>query len=153
MKKCKYTHCHHNSRDVPDEEAVTPNGTTYYHADCYKEKECIDNILKLWADCVDPSPIFNQLRRIVNNIVFQNGVPAEQLLFCLKWCINNRWNLRNPGGLYYVAKDNDAIAAYKESKKPKITVRQDMFVVNDDMTKVDGFKNKNGKAGFNRILR
>lgn len=153
MKKCKYTHCRHESREIPDDEAVTPNGTTYYHADCYKEKESIDNIIKLWADCVDQSPIYAQLRNVVNKIVFNNGIPADQLLFCLKWCIEHRWKLRHPSGLYYVAKDDEAIAAYNEAKKPKINIQPDMFVVDDDLSKVDGFKIKIGNSGFNRILK
>ncbi len=153
MKKCKYTHCRHESREIPDDEAVTRNGTTYYHPDCYKEKEAIDNIIQLWTDCIDHSPIYTQLRGVINNIVFKNGVSAEQLMFCLRWCINNGWKLRRPAGLYYVSKDEDAITAYKKAKTPKVDLSSDQFVVDDDMTKVEGFKYSSTKSGFNRILK
>lgn len=101
--KCGWTHCKHGGE--VDKENAVKKGARYFHPDCLREKDSINEIIKVYHERVDDHPIENFLRKTVNDLVFKDGNSAEFLLFALKYCLDHGWTLRSPNGLRYVAKD------------------------------------------------
>ena len=83
-RKCRYKFCSHSTRDVPVSEAVKEK-TSYYHADCYQTKEDIKEIIRLFTEHIDPHPIYAQLQKVIQTIVFQHKVPSDYLLFGMQY--------------------------------------------------------------------
>lgn len=118
--KCRYQHCLHETKDIPKEEAVG-NGGFYYHADCYKEKQNKNKIVRIFIDNVNPEVSVPMLRRVINNIIHDKGISSEFLLFGLEYYINHKIGIKYPAGLYYVIENQDVKSIYKRiyGKKEK----------------------------------
>ena len=114
--KCRYSHCKHESKDMPREEAVC-DGRMYYHKDCYEEKETIKKCIDIYAKAFDADPIWNNLRIVINNIVYNKGNDAEYLLYALKYAARNKMTIRYPAGLYYLIKNKDIKESWEKEKK------------------------------------
>lgn len=114
--KCSYSHCKHENKEIVGDDFITVNTKTYYHPDCYAEKETMAEIVDVWVKKIDAHPIFTELRKHINVIVYEWGIPADKLLFYLNWAINNNWGLRHPAGLRYLAKSDDAERAWKRAQ-------------------------------------
>ena len=148
--RCRYSHCKHSERELNKADAVRC-GNTYYHADCYHEKETIDKILDTYVKLVDPHPVFGALRKIVSNLIYKQGVNADFILFALKRAAQEH-RINHPPGLYYVVKDQKTIEAWNrmlaEIQKPKVE-----FKVDADYTESTpiGYQ-RTKKTGFRRIL-
>ena len=117
--KCAYKHCKHGG-EVEKDQAVKV-GNRYYHADCLKEKETVKSIIDLYHEMVDPKPIENYLRKTVNDLIYKDGNDASFILFAIRFCLDNGWTLRSPGGLRYVAKDWKAKEAWKNKEMAKLS--------------------------------
>lgn len=152
---CRWTHCQHENREVDRENAVSVNGKTWYHKDCFHQKETIDKILNLYQEKIDPNPIWNQLRGVVNNIVFKNGYSADYVLFALNRYIADGKRLNYPSGLYYVVKDKHYEDAWKkkEEKKKIADISSESFTAPDPSSNTDGHIYTVKTNGFGRILR
>lgn len=118
IRKCRYKFCLHITRDVPVSEAVKEK-TSYYHADCYQTKEDIKEIIRLFTEHIDHHPIYAQLQKVIQTIVFQHRVPSDYLLFGLRYYIDHRIPLNHPQGLYYVVKSGEVKNAYDLQSKKK----------------------------------
>lgn len=112
--KCGYSHCKHGG-EVNKEDGVL-SGTRWFHPDCLAEKNAILEIIDVWYKRVDEHPIFTNLRRTIDNLVYKEGNDAEFLLFSLNYCLDHGWNLKHPPGLRYVAKNEDAKKAWEKQK-------------------------------------
>lgn len=109
--KCRWSHCKHGG-EVRLDDAVK-DGSSYYHKDCYEEKQNIQKIMDLYVERVDPNPIFSLLRKTVNDLVFKDGFGADYTLFALKYCLDNGWKIKHIPGLRYVVRDDKAKAAWE----------------------------------------
>ncbi len=109
--KCRWSHCKHGG-EVRLDDAVK-DGSSYYHKDCYEEKQNIQKIMDLYVERVDPNPIFSLLRKTVNDLVFKDGFGADYTLFALKYCLDNGWKVKHVPGLRYVVRDDKAKAAWE----------------------------------------
>lgn len=144
--KCAYSHCLHGG-DVSKEDGVLV-GKRYYHKDCLTEKNNIQAVLDLYVQRVDPAPIFAQLRKTINEIVYKHDVDAGFLLFALKYYLDAGKQLNHPFGLHYVVKDKGAIDAWAKKSVKKIEFPK---LEDDGGT---SFEYKPKKApGFEDILR
>lgn len=117
-RKCRYKFCLHSTRDVPVSEAVKEK-TSYYHTDCYQTKEDIKEIIRLFTEYIDPHPIYAQLQKVIQTIIFQHKVPSDYLLFGMQYYIEHRIPLNHPQGLYYVVKSGEVKKAYNLQSKKK----------------------------------
>lgn len=115
IKKCQYgKHCKHGGNINPEEEQYCLDGKKYYHPDCKKEKDTILEIIDFWYRNIDDKPIFNQLRRIIDRLVYQDGYEAEYILFALKKKMSV---LHHPPGLVYAVKDAGVARAWDKARK------------------------------------
>lgn len=156
MVKCRYKYCHrkHETNELSVEDAVSTGKGMYWHKDCYAECENIKEIIDLWTDRVDPSPIFSQLKKVINQIVYDRNVESAYLLFALKYCINHGWKLRYPSGLHYVYKNEEAKQAWLQYKREEAirNMTDQQFVVNEQEDEATNFEYKGSKRGFTRII-
>ena len=113
--ECKYSKCLHDEKTLLKEEAIK-SGNRYYHANCYKNKEDIKQIVDLFKKNINSNPVYSQLQNVINNIVFTRGLGSDLLLFGLKFYIENKIPLNYPQGLYYVIQNKEMIKAYNKNK-------------------------------------
>lgn len=124
--ECRYKYCKHDPRTIDEDDCVKV-GHSYYHKDCYEEKSAIDKVIDLWSTSIDPNPIYAELRRHINAIVYDWKFPAKKLLFYLEWAVNTNWGIKHPAGLRYLVKSDDAEKAWKNR-----TVSKKRDVIEDD---------------------
>lgn len=133
--KCRYSHCLHDSVELQKEDAIC-EGRKYYHKDCYQTKKDIESIVDLFLTKVNRNAPIQQIRGIVNNIVFKRKVPSSELLFGIRYYLKNRISLNYPQGLYYVVANKDMHKAY-EAEMAKLAVKR-----NQKTTKVKTVKSE-----------
>lgn len=150
-KICAYSHCEcfHNSKEIPVGEEVKV-GLLYYHADCNNQRIAENRIVDIWTNSVDPNPIMKQLRGVMKKILDNPSMTAEKLEYHLLWCLSHGWNIKRPGGLYYVAKCEEADAAWNKHYKPKPKFTDEDFKAMET-TQADDFVYRPQATGFNRI--
>lgn len=117
--KCAYPKCKYGG-EVNKNEAVKVSNR-YYHKECLAEKNAKLEIIDVWVAKVDPHPIFNLLRKTIDNLVDKEGNDAEYLLFALRYSIDHGWKISHPAGLRYVAKNKDAENEWNKRKEYEIT--------------------------------
>lgn len=110
--KCRYSKCLHNGELIDKDKAVKID-KCYYHPDCYKIKEDIQEIVKLFKENINPNVVYSQLHKVINNIVFDKGETSDFLLFGLQYYIKNHIPLRYPQGLYYVIQNKEVNKQYQ----------------------------------------
>lgn len=145
--KCKYVHCKHESKDIPEGEEVK-NGGGYWHKDCLDESLVIREIIKEFTERVNPNVVVAQLRRVINDIVYVKGIDAHLLYFGLMHYILNNIPLNYPGGLYYVLQNRDV---QKEWNKIQATRIKNNFEIKEDNTETFQYK-PSKERGFQDIL-
>ena len=155
--KCRYKYCSrkHESKELPVSEAINPIPKFYYHKDCYSDNEDVKEIVRLWTDRIDSSPMLGQLYKTIFKLSYDDAYTTQYLLFALRFCLDHGWNLRYPAGLSYVAKDRDAQEAWQKQKHLEAlrNVSDEMFKVDEAETPIPEFQYKGTKRGFNRILK
>ena len=156
MKKCRYSHCKHETPEIRDGEGILVGKGTYYHEDCYEEMTAIKNIIDVYVKRVDPHPIMALLRRIVNEIVYNQKVNAKYLLFALNYSVDHGWRISRPQGLYYVAKNNDAKRQWEKNlvSKQKREIMAGITDADESVEEDNTFEYQVQKAvGFGDVLR
>lgn len=148
--KCGWTHCKHGGE--VDKENAVKKGARYFHPDCLREKDSINEIIKVYHERVDDHPIENFLRKTVNDLVFKDGNSAEFLLFALKYCLDHGWTLRSPNGLHYVAKDGISKKEWEKKKKEENNTVTQVTIEGETNYNVNPIININKPTGFASIL-
>ncbi len=92
----------------------------WYHKECFEMKKGIEDVANMFLDRIDPNPDFPSLRRIINDLVVKENYDPKFLMFAIDYCLKNKWNLRYPAGLRYVAKNKEARAAWDSLQKVAI---------------------------------
>ena len=148
--KCRYSNCKHDSKEIDKDEAVK-SGNSYYHADCFRDKENRKEIIDLFVKHINPHPVYNQLQTVISTIINQKGLSSDFLLFGLKYYIEHKIPLNYPQGLYYVIQNKQVIEAYNKLNERKVLAKEN-FVITEDNNEVE-FSYKPTKAkGFADIL-
>ena len=113
--KCRYKYCKHETQTLNREEAVLVGKSSYYHPDCLRESQLINEIVDVYTKRVDKNPIYTHLRKTVNNIVVNKKVDAEFLLFALNYAADNNM-IKHVPGLYYIVKNEEIKRAWNKKK-------------------------------------
>lgn len=113
--KCRFAHCNHESQELKKSDAICIGKASYYHPDCYKIKEDISTIGKLFSENINSGVVFSQLYSVVNNIIFTKGFSSEYLVFALRYYIEHKIPLNYPQGLYYVIQNKEVKKAWDKS--------------------------------------
>ena len=148
--KCKHGNCKHESREVEKSEAIK-SGNSYYHADCYKDKENRKEIIDLFVKHINPNPVYKQLQSVITTILDQKGLSSDFLLFGLKYYIEHKIPLNYPQGLHYVVQNKQVIASYNIVKEKEI-MKKENFVVPENTDEVEFTYKPTKIKGFSDIL-
>lgn len=148
--KCKHGNCKHESREVEKSEAIK-SGNSYYHADCYKDKENRKEIIDLFVKHINPNPVYKQLQSVITTILDQKGLSSDFLLFGLKYYIEHKIPLNYPQGLHYVVQNKQVIASYNKVKEKEI-MKKENFVVPENTDEVEFTYKPTKIKGFSDIL-
>ena len=117
IKKCAYNHCKHEHKEIDIKtEQYVEDKNRYYHPECKHEKDTLAEINDYWYRCIDKDVIFNQLVRIVNRLVYQDGMDADYVLFALK---KKARFLNHPPGLVYAVKDKAVKKEWETAQRIK----------------------------------
>lgn len=76
---CGYNHCLHKGEKVTASEAVLV-GKKHYHFDCAEIKYKINECVNTYMEGVEDKTQYPIVVRIVNNLVFRNGIPVDYVL-------------------------------------------------------------------------
>lgn len=148
--KCKYSKCKHKCKDIEKSEAVK-SGNSYFHNDCFIDKENRKEIVDLFVKHINPNVIFSQLQTVIKNIIDDRGNDSGFLLFGLKYYIEHKIPLTYPQGLYYVIQNKEMIAEYKKLKEKNIMTKEN-FVIPDNIEEVEFSYKPTKTKGFADIL-
>lgn len=152
--KCAFTNCIHESRDIPQDQAVKMS-TRYMHKDCAEISRNTIKVRDLYYEKISNTVVVSQLMKVINNLVFSKNVNSEYLVFALTYAIKNSIPLRSPYGLYYLV-DNQKIKGAWSKKQSEKIAEEIRTSANKDINidpKGCSFSYKNSPmAGFGSIL-
>lgn len=101
-RSCGYSHCKHGGVvDTQSDEYIEDNGK-FYHMDCYSEKRAFSEIIDFWYREIDEDVVFNQLQRVLQELIYKRGLEAEYVLYAIK---KKAQFLNYPSGIYYAVGD------------------------------------------------
>ena len=101
-RSCGYSHCKHGGIvDTQSDEYIEDNGK-FYHMDCYSEKRAFSEIIDFWYREIDEDVVFNQLQRVLQELIYKRGMEAEYVLYAIK---KKAQFLNYPSGIYYAVGD------------------------------------------------
>lgn len=151
-RKCRYTNCFHENKDIDlTSDKYIKDGSFYYHEDCYKVKQDIQQIKTLWHDHIDGMVVYSQLMRILNQLIFHDKVSSDYLVFAVKYAINHDdIKLRYPPGIRYVIGNQKVKDAYTKSLTK--TISNTTFVAHEDESTAPKFSFNRKPTGFGSIL-
>lgn len=76
---CAYKHCLHHGAKVKASESVVV-GKKHYHWDCAETKQKIKECADLYISYIEDKAQYPTVVRIINTLVFKNGVPIDFIL-------------------------------------------------------------------------
>lgn len=76
---CGYNHCLHHGKKVKASEAVVV-GDKHYHWDCMETKQKIKECVDTYMQNIDDKTKYPVVTKVINNLVFKNGVPVDFVL-------------------------------------------------------------------------
>lgn len=94
--KCRYKYCKNNN-EVNKEDAIK-DGTSYYCKECHKEKVIKQEIEEFYLVNM-PQATLQILRKVINQLLYQNNRSAEYVLFVLNYIKINNKPLNSPFGI------------------------------------------------------
>ena len=109
-------------------------------------------VAKLFSEEVDPDVIWSQLRKVINNIIYERNVNSDYVLFALRRYLRLGKPLHYPQGLYYVIRDKDALKEWTELQNNKIKSEVKVDIENLPEVKQLNYKVPKPK-GFKDILK
>ena len=117
--KCGYKHCKHEG----EEAGLIKFGSRYWHQDCHDENEWFKKAIDVFYRRVDDTVIMNQLRRTLNEMVYNKGIDPELIAYGINYYVDHKIPLRYPGGLWYVVKNEDMKKDFARKKAQNIQTK------------------------------
>lgn len=164
IKTCRYQNCKHRDKQVNiAEQEYVAVGRSYYHADCYVQKDAMDKaeeklkadiqlIKNMWVENISETVVLSQLYLELNKLIRERGISSEYVIFVMDYVIKNKCKLRYPGGLkYYVDKQDIKDAFAKKEVQKKIANATFAVDVSSDDNSPKFSVNKR-PSGFSSIL-
>lgn len=94
--KCKYSYCKYGG-EVDKENAIKV-GNSYFHSDCYHEKELKRHIEEYYLKNMPPCTL-QILRKVIKQLIHEKNNSADYVLFVLNYIHKNNKPINNPFGL------------------------------------------------------
>lgn len=127
--KCSYEKCRHSEKTINKDEAVEIEGC-YYHADCAKDINNINEIERLFQRRINKTVVLKDLRTVINSIVYTKNIDSDYLLFALKYAIKNHVPLKRAPGLHYLIDNYSIKEAWRKEQTRKYAAHE--FKANND---------------------
>ena len=172
---CRYPKCKflHETTELVKEEAVKGGSkNSYYHPDCWKTMQTVNQIRDTFCKEVDTTLTGKQigsLVSIVNNMIFSKGEDPDYILFALRYFIKYKNGaLKYPPGITYIVQDKDVIKTWNEIQEKKIEtqikekqkeiqekIQKEIELNNDSdlMIHIENNKGQNKKSRFSSVLK
>lgn len=116
MLKCGWTHC---GQPIYDGQEKVKIGKRWYHAECAHEKELINDTITKFIEQVNHTDI-TVLRKIINDIIYNENKPAEYVMFALDYAIAHpEMKLTFPQGLYRICNDQNVLHTWCKQQADK----------------------------------
>lgn len=151
LRTCRYKACKHPNGMIDLKvDSYIADGRSYYHSDCFEEKQKDDEkekqekaakqaeksrknadmklIANLWVENISNTVMFSQLYGVLNKLI-DRGISSEYLVFVMQYVIGHHMTLRYPAGLTYYIDRQEIKDAY--NKQFKQVIPQDQFVVKE----------------------
>ena len=148
LHKCKYAHCKHDTTDISPEDEVKVGESRYWHKDCYEESLAIRDVIDIFYKEVNRNVVMNNLRKVVNSIVYEKGIDARMLRFGLRYYLDHGKPINYPQGLYYVIQNIDVQKAWNEHVR---NISKESFEIKEESNRKFEYKPSESK-GFANIL-
>ena len=135
--QCSFKNCQHESKqiDLDSEEHICDKKSyakKYYHKDCYTNKCNIEKAIDLWYKHIDKDVSFPSLMRILKELVFKKKNDSGYIVFALKYCIDNDYNLNYPPGLRYFIERQEIKDAYAQKKLKQLKAKGYRYEISED---------------------
>ena len=117
IHKCNYRKCKRcfEAIDISSGDYIEEK-EKFYHPECKHEKDTRAEIIDFWYRQINKDVVFSSLSRIIDRLIYQDGVDCDFLLWGLK---KKAKFLKHPPGLVYVARDKDLKSKWEFEKKLK----------------------------------
>lgn len=126
MVSCRYQKCFmlHDSKELPQIEAVKSGDGKYYHPDCFHTSQTVMQIRDTFVKEINPVMTGKQIGELVatvNNMIFTKKIDVDLIKFALDYFIKYKPGaLRYPHGLHYIIQNQDVINAWNKTKEQKM---------------------------------
>lgn len=131
--KCKYKYCKHGG--TVDKVEAIKDGSSYYHKECYEEKNIKQDIKKLYKKYYSSKESDVIINKVINQIIHDKCFDAEYVLFALCQAIRNKDKMNNVMAMHYIVNNKDYVSKYNKRKAirevKKITFNNVDTVTND----------------------
>ena len=133
MPKCAWTHCPCN-QVIEDMSDAVKDKTRYYHKDCLKQRNTINDIITLFTEQVNDKIVMSQLRNIINTLIFTEGFEAEYVLYAVRYAINHPYmKLTYPAGIRRICLDQNVLDIWEKTQNQKFMeqITSTTFIADD----------------------
>jgi len=153
IRSCRYKQCLHENKEIDiEKESFVHDGNSYYHKDCYKNKENYQKLKIMWHDNINHTVVYSQLAQIYNQLVFKDGLDSGYVLYTVWYCITHSYKLNYPPGIKYYINNKTILNEYKAlvaSRRPKVKTE---FKATAPAINSPTFSYSEKKNGFGSIL-
>lgn len=115
--KCRYKYCKNNN-EVEKANAIKEGGA-YFCKECYKEKSLKQEIEDFYLANM-PQTTLQLLRKVIKQLINDNGMDAEYVLYVVKYIKTNNKPLKVPFGLNNYCNNGYMLEEFKKSKVNKV---------------------------------
>jgi mRNA-degrading endonuclease YafQ of YafQ-DinJ toxin-antitoxin module len=129
--KCRYNkYCKHGG-EVPKEEAIK-EGNSYYHKDCYKEKENKQKTKDLYKKYYKSNEGEQILNKVIHQLIHEKNQDSEYVLFTLCQAIRLKKPMKNIFALHYLINDTEILQKYKEHLRQNTIINFDNTSISNE---------------------
>jgi len=114
LYKCWYKNCPYNGK-VKDEDALKV-GKRRYHNECFDNLNNLKKIRELYYDHIDKTVIFNQLNKVIDNIINQKRISTDYLLYAIEYAIEEGIEVKYPASLFYLINNFKVRKSYSNNE-------------------------------------
>lgn len=110
--KCKYSCCCHGG--VVEKDVAVKDGNSYYHEDCFKEKNNKTQIIDIYCKRYNSNEPMTKIRKAINTLIEKND--SEYVLYALCQYVRQKKPLRSVYGISYILSNEEYVNGYKKLK-------------------------------------